>query len=302
MPPVLRIAIDDGVAYVAWGEGAARTVRLSGKMRREIRAGRAPRPVVGDYVTVSTDGLVERLEPRRTRLARRAIGVDDAAQVIAANVDVAFIATASGQDVSERRLERYLSVVHDGGVHPVVLLTKVDVSLAPAVELARVRAAVPGVDVLAVSAATGEGLAAVRARVGPGLTAALLGSSGVGKSTLVNALVGEARQETAELRADGKGRHTTTRRQLFVLPGGGLLLDTPGMRELGLQGADEGLAEAFSEVTDLAARCHYRDCSHGNEPGCAVQGALARGALARDRYEAWTHLRDESGGARPRRR
>ncbi len=297
-----RIAVDDGVAYVAWLEGGGeQSVRLAGRMLREARAGRAPRPVVGDWVDVSPDGVVAGLHPRRTRLARKAAGLRDIEQVIVANVDVAFIATSIDGDVNERRLERYLAVVHEGGVVPVVLLTKADVPVDLEAERARVRGVAPDVEILAVSARTGQGLGELARRIVPGSVAVLLGSSGVGKSTLVNALLGEAQQRVGGLRDDGKGRHTTTRRELFVLPNGGLLFDTPGMRELGLIDAEGGMEEAFAEVANLAARCRFRDCSHGTEPGCAVREALEKGELEPARFESWRKLRGEIEARRRRR-
>ncbi|HEY8039047.1 MAG TPA: ribosome small subunit-dependent GTPase A [Polyangiaceae bacterium] len=303
MNEVARIAIDDGVAYIAWVEGGGeRSVRLEGKMLRDVRRGLAPRPVVGDWVELSPDGMVVSLRPRRTRLARKAAGVQDVEQVIAANVDVAFVATAADGDVNERRLERYLSVVLDGGVEPVVLLMKADACADLEGERARVRSVAAGVEILAVSARTGEGVDAVARRITPGTLAVLLGSSGVGKSTLLNRLMGEARQRIGALRDDGQGRHTTTRRELFVLPNGGLLVDTPGMREMGLIDAEEGLADAFPEVEAIAARCRFRDCKHGREPGCAVKEALERGELDAQRYESWRKLAGEIEGRGKRRR
>ena len=240
MSEVARIAIDDGIAYVAWGQAGPVSVRLSAKMLREVRAGTAPRPVVGDLVTILNDGTVEELMPRRTRLARRAAGTQGGQQILAANVDLGFVATAAGADVNERRLERYLAIVHEGGVEPVILLTKADTSENLEVEMARVRHAVGDVRVLAVSSTTGLGVGEVAAMVAPDRLAVLLGSSGVGKSTLVNRLLGNDRQRVAGLRNDGKGRHTTTRRELFALPGGGFLFDTPGLREVGLVGEPSG--------------------------------------------------------------
>jgi ribosome biogenesis GTPase len=299
-----RIAIDDGVAYVAWveGGGGERSVRLDGKMLREVRTRGAARPVVGDWVEVSSDGQIVALKPRHTRLARKAAGLHDVEQVIAANVDLAFVATSADGDVNERRLERYLAVVHDGGVEPVVLLMKADACADVEAERARVRGAVADVDIIAVSARTGEGVDEVARRIGPGTLATLLGSSGVGKSTLVNRLVGEARQKVGDLRDDGKGRHTTTRREIVLLPGGGMLLDMPGMRELGLIDADQGLGEAFPEVSALTLQCRFRDCQHAREPGCAVRSALASGALDAPRFESWQKLRDELGQRRKPRR
>jgi ribosome biogenesis GTPase len=299
-----RIAIDDGVAYVAWleGGGGERSVRLDGKMLRDVRTRGATRPVVGDWVEVSTDGQIVSLKPRRTRLARKAAGLHDVEQVIAANVDLAFVAAGADGDVNERRLERYLAVVHDGGVEPVVLLMKADACADIEAERARVRSAVADVDIIAVSARTGEGVDEVARRIAPGTLATLLGSSGVGKSTLVNRLVGEARQKVGDLRDDGKGRHTTTRREIVLLPGGGMLLDMPGMRELGLIDAEQGLGEAFPEVSALTVQCRFRDCQHAQEPGCAVRSALANGALDAARFESWQKLRDELGQRRKPRR
>jgi ribosome biogenesis GTPase len=299
-----RIAIDDGVAYVAWieGGGGERSVRLDGRMLREVRTRGATRPVVGDWVEVSPDGQIVALKPRRTRLARKAAGSHDVEQVIAANVDLAFVAAGADGDVNERRLERYLAVVHDGGVEPVVLLMKADVCADIESERARVRSAVADVDIIAVSARTGEGVDEVARRIAPGRLATLLGSSGVGKSTLVNRLVGEARQKVGDLRDDGKGRHTTTRREIVLLPGGGMLLDMPGMRELGLIDAEQGLGEAFPEVSALTLQCRFRDCQHAQEPGCAVRSALASGALDAARFQSWEKLRDELGQRRKPRR
>lgn len=236
MSEVARIAIDDGIAYVAWAAAGPVSVRLSSKMLRDVRAGTTPRPVVGDLVTLSKDGQVEELMPRKTRIARRAAGKEDVVQILVANVDLGFIATAAGADVNERRLERYLAIVRDGGVEPVILLTKADTSEDLETETARVQRAVGEVRVLAISSTTGLGVGEVAAMVAPDRLAVLLGSSGVGKSTLVNRLLGTDRQRVAGLRDDGKGRHTTTRRELFALPGGGFLFDTPGLREVGLVG------------------------------------------------------------------
>jgi ribosome biogenesis GTPase len=299
-----RIAIDDGVAYVAWTEGGGgeRSVRLDGKMLREVRTRGAPRPVVGDWVEISSDGLIVALRPRRTQLARKAAGLHDVEQVIAANVDLAFVAAGADGDVNERRLERYLALVHDGGVAPVVLLMKADACADLEAERARVRSVAAEVDVVAVSARTGQGVDEVARRISPGTLATLLGSSGVGKSTLVNRLLGQARQKVGDLRDDGKGRHTTTRREIVPLPGGGMLLDMPGMRELGLIDAEQGLGEAFPEVTALTVQCRFRDCQHTEEPGCAVRAALASGALDAPRFESWQKLRDELGQRRKPRR
>jgi ribosome biogenesis GTPase len=298
-----RIAIDAGVAYVAWLEGGGEvSVRLGGKMLRQARAGQALRPVVGDWVEVSDGGLVVEVKPRRTVLSRKAAGLAEVEQVMAANVDTAFVATSADGDLNERRLERYLAVIHDGGVEPVILLTKADACADVERERDRIHRAAPGVETLVVSAATGRGVDEVAQRIGSGRLAALLGSSGVGKSTLVNRLLGEERHRVGDVRDDGKGRHTTTRREIARLPGGGLLLDMPGMRELGLMDAAQGVDDAFAEVSRAASRCRFRDCSHGTEPGCRVRAGLESGELTAERVESWRMLLGEMQGRRKRRR
>jgi ribosome biogenesis GTPase / thiamine phosphate phosphatase len=298
-----RIAIDAGVAYVAWPDGGGElSVRLGGKMLRQARAGETLRPVVGDWVEVSPGGLVVEVKPRRTVLARKAAGLADVEQVMAANVDTAFVATSADGDVNERRLERYLAVIHDGGVEPVILLTKADACDDVERERERIRHAAPGVETIVVSGKTGLGVEEVAQRVGSGRLAALLGSSGVGKSTLVNRLLGEERHRVGDVRDDGKGRHTTTRREIARLPGGGLLLDMPGMRELGLIDAGQGVDDTFAEVSRAASRCRFRDCSHGTEPGCRVREGLESGELAAERVEGWRKLLGELLGRRKRSR
>jgi ribosome biogenesis GTPase len=197
------------------------------------------------------------------------------------------------EDLSLRRLERYLTLANESGAFPVFLLTKADLSDDPAAAVAEVETIARGTPVLAISSETGAGLDTVRSYLTPGTTAALLGSSGVGKSTLVNTLAGEDLLETREIRDDGKGRHTTTRRELIVLPSGALLIDTPGMRELQLWLADEGLEEAFEDVTELFGNCRFSDCAHEAEPGCAVKQALADGTLAPERWESYRKLQAE---------
>jgi len=231
--------------------------------------------------------------PRRGAFRRKTAGAVTDVQIVAANVDLAIVATALPHDVNLRRIERYLTLAWESGAVPLVLVTKADLVDDTEPALATVRAIAPGVDVLAVSTYTGTGMDELRARLQPGITAVLIGSSGVGKSTLVNALLGAERQRTADVREGGGGRHTTTHRELLDLPGGGFLIDTPGMRELQLWSADEGFESAFDDVAELAEQCRFRDCAHESEPGCAVLAAVERGALDAARLDSWHRLRRE---------
>jgi ribosome biogenesis GTPase len=295
-----RVAVEHKDAYGLYVDGGEVRATLAGKLRHAAAGGgAAARPAVGDWVAArlpTGDGgaVIHAVLDRTSAFTRKTAGKTAAEQVVAANVDVVLLLVALTEDPNLRRLERYLAVAWESGAQPVVILSKSDlVSDAPQ-RLAHVRAVAAGVPVLVTSAVTGAGLEAVRSYLGPGRTLALLGPSGVGKSTLANALLGSARQQTADVRDyDGKGRHTTTRRELVPVPGGGLLLDTPGMRELGLWDAGAGLAEAFGEIAALAGACRFRDCTHEQEPGCAVVAAAAAGRLAPDRLASYRKLQAE---------
>lgn len=294
-----RIVEDLGVAWRAWvADGTELLVKTPGRLRRRDTE-QGTRPVVGDFVLIRPDrgggsAIVERLLERRTRLARRAAGERVAEQLLVANVDVAFLAQSLNRDLNPRRLERYLVLARDGGVTPVVLLTKADLCEDPA-ELLREIAAVAGeAPVLVTSARTKGGLDPLLPWLRPGTTVAVLGSSGVGKSTLINALLGEERHRTAEIReTDDRGRHTTTTRNIVRLGNGTLVVDTPGMRELGLVESAESLAAVFDDVAALAAACRFSDCGHESEPGCAVAAAAGDGRLEPSRLESWRKLRRE---------
>lgn len=273
--------------------------RLSGRFAHEALEGGYP--VAGDWVAVDSQGglaLIAAVLPRRTAFLRKAAGQAQTVQVAAANVDIALLVASLNADLSPRRLERYLAATYESGAEPVVLLTKADLCPDPEPLIAEVQAVAFGVPVLAISGATGEGLAALEAYLAPGQTAVLLGSSGVGKSTLVNALCGGDRMATRAIReGDARGRHTTTHRELILLPSGALILDTPGMRELGLWQADAGVeavfADATAEVERLAQDCRFRDCSHEREPGCAVRMALDEGRLDAGRWRSFQKLQRE---------
>jgi ribosome biogenesis GTPase len=284
------------------GPEAPLEARATGRLRHE--AGPAELPVVGDWVAVDArpdEGAasVHVVLPRRTQLRRRAPADYGAPfQVLAANVDVVLVATSLNRDLNVRRVERFLTAAWESGARPVVVLTKVDLARDPvevAIAEAQLEEVAAGVPVVATSAVSGAGLDAVRAFLGAGRTVVLIGSSGVGKSTLANALLGEERLLVREIREDdARGRHTTVGRELVALPGGdGLLLDTPGLRELGLWDDGTGLDLAFADVARTAEACRFTDCGHDSEPGCAVRAAVEDGTLHSDRFEGWRKLARE---------
>ncbi|MDQ2860516.1 MAG: ribosome small subunit-dependent GTPase A [Pseudomonadota bacterium] len=270
---------------------------ISGRLARDAVVGGYP--AAGDWVALADGGpgelaIIHHVLSRRTAFTRKAAGPGGGIQVVAANVDLAFLVAALNGDLNPRRLERYLASAWQSGATPVVVLTKADLCPDVAAAVAEVETMAVGAPVLAISSRTGEGLDAVRAYLAPGRTAVMVGSSGVGKSTLLNALMGSERMATGAVReADGRGRHTTSHRELIALPGGGLLLDTPGMRELGLWDSDEGVAAVFEDIESLAASCNFGDCGHTNEPGCAVRAALERGALDDGRWQNYRKLQRE---------
>jgi ribosome small subunit-dependent GTPase A len=251
-------------------------------------------PAVGDWVALRGE-LAVAILPRTSAFTRTVAGRSSAAQVVAANLDAVLVVDSLAGETRLRRVERYLAVAWGSGATPVVVLTKADLCDDVPAAVAEVAEDALGVEVLPVSSVTGEGVAAVRTLLGPGRTGAMVGPSGVGKSSLANALAGQVLAETREIReSDGRGRHTTTARELHLLPGGGMLVDTPGMRELGLYDDAEGVDTAYADVASLAAECRFRDCGHRSEPGCAVAAALDDGRLDPARYSAWRKLQAEA--------
>ncbi|MCY4564416.1 MAG: ribosome small subunit-dependent GTPase A [Gammaproteobacteria bacterium] len=250
------------------------------------------RPAVGDWVLFDRQsGQIDRLLSRKSLLKRVSPGATSRVQVIGANVDALFVVTSCNEEFNPSRLERYLSLAHEGNVRPVLVLTKRDQAESPSRFAEQAATLEAGLDVQLVNALDRSTLDGVAAWCGPGRTVALAGSSGVGKSTLINTLAGADVQATASVRSDRKGRHTTTSRSLHLLPRGGLVLDTPGVRELQVAGA--GVAVLFADVEDLARRCRFGDCAHGGEPGCAVRQAVLDGKLDERRLENYLKLRRE---------
>jgi ribosome biogenesis GTPase len=282
-----RVAAAHRAAYDVQTAGGTVRTRLPGRQLHE-----GVEVAVGDWVGLS-DGLIRTVLPRHSAIVRQSAGLTSEMQTLAANVDLAFIVTSLGPDLEPRRIERYLVTIWESGAMPEVVLTKADRVDDPSEQVALVEAVAVGVPIHVVSALTGQGCDALRARLAPGVTAVLIGSSGVGKSTLVNRFAGSELMAVSETREDDdEGRHTTSHRELIELPGGGLVIDTPGIRELQLWDSG-GIGEAFADVEELAAACRFNDCSHGTEPGCAVNAALASGALEQARYDSWRKLQRE---------
>ena len=257
-------------------------------------------PCVGDWVLIhhyndQSAAIIHQVLPRRTVLQRKTPGIGFGRQMIAANLETAFIVQACQYDFNPKRLERTLVMVAEGGLEAVVLLTKTDLATPCELErLLEVVGSITNAPVIAMSNLTGHGLGEVRRRLVPGRTCCLLGSSGVGKTTLMNRLLGRQAFKTAEISGTGEGTHTTTRRQLILLEGGGLVIDTPGMREFGMAEAGAGLEATFDDLANLAGLCRFDDCTHLSEPGCAVRAALECGELSTQRYENYLKLRKES--------
>jgi ribosome biogenesis GTPase len=291
-----RVTLELKGFFEVTGEDGARLGEVTGKFIHDAR-GASEYPVIGDWVAVipqpgdDTRAGIHAVLPRQTRFSRKTAGEHEHEQVVAANIDIVFLVSALDGNYNLHRLERYLAAAWASGAQPVVLLNKVDLNEDTNAILAEMAAVCRDVPVHLISAQTRRGLKALAPYLQPGRTIALLGSSGVGKSTLINRLVGEHLQDTQEVReADHKGRHTTTQRELIVAPSGVIVIDTPGMRELQPWDAAAGIDAAFGDVAAVAARCRFRDCSHTVEPGCAVRAALADGSLESVRWQTYLRM------------
>jgi ribosome biogenesis GTPase len=294
-----RISAVDRGSYLIRDELREVPAELSGKLSYQIESS-VDLPCVGDWVTAQyfnndTIAIIHRVFPRKTFLRRKTAGENVDYQMIAANIDTAFIVQSCHFDFNPRRLDRYLVMAADGHVEPIVILTKTDLITQHELDQKlTIISSVTKARVLALSNITGIGFDQFRQTLSPGRTYCLLGSSGVGKTTLINRLIGQEAFDTKEVSGTGEGTHTTSRRQLIVLSQGAMLIDTPGMRELGIIGASDGVNMGFEEFVVLSANCRYANCSHEHEPGCAIRAAVKRGELSEDRYSSYIKLKKES--------
>ena len=296
-----RVAVEDKHFYRVWTADAELTAQVTGKFIHESRRDHSILPKVGDWVAVKLlpnedKATIHAILPRRTKITRKTSGRETAAQILATNVEIVFLVTAADSTFNAARLERMLVMAHESGALPVVVLNKIDLCDDLDTKLAEAQRAAGEALVLAACALTGKGMKKVAALIKPGDTVVFIGTSGVGKSSLINKLYGEDLMPTVEVReSDAKGRHTTTWREMIFLPKGGVVIDTPGMREFHLWDAAQGAKDAFPEIEALALTCHFTNCTHTTEKNCAVLPALAAGTLPRERYESFVKLQLELG-------
>ncbi len=293
-----RVAIHYRDKYMLYGAGQEFQAQVSGKFEYNAK-GLHEYPAVGDWVAVQPPvgggmGIIHGVLERRSQFARKTAGSRTSQQIVAANADIVFLVSGLDDEINLRRIERYLTVAYESSARPVIVLNKIDLYPEYTDIADEIAAIAPGVDIVPVCATSGEGIQSVSGYLTTGVTGALLGSSGVGKTTIVNDLLGESRYRTQEVREnDSHGRHTTTHRELVLLPRGGLIIDTPGMREIQLWGDAESLNASFSDIAELASGCRFRDCRHEAEPGCAVTAAIEDGTLDAGRYESYKKLQKE---------
>ena len=294
-----RVAVEDKHFFRVWTAEAELLAQVTGHCLHEAHGSNAKLPKVGDWVAVKLvaneeKAMIHAILPRRTRLCRKMTGRDSAEHILATNIDTAFMVTAADASFDAARLEQMLVMAHESGARPVVLLNKIDLCDDLDARLADAARVAGDALVLAACALTGRGVEQLAQLIKPGDTAVFIGTSGVGKSSLINRLYGEDIQATVEVRTnDAKGRHTTSWREMIFLPQGGVVIDTPGMREFHIWIASEGSKQAFPEVDALSLRCHFRDCTHTKENQCAVRAALAAGTLPRERYDSFLKLQLE---------
>jgi ribosome biogenesis GTPase / thiamine phosphate phosphatase len=294
-----RVAVEDKHFFRVWTADAELLAQVTGKCMHEARGSNAKLPKVGDWVAVrlvpnEEKALIQAILPRRTQLCRKMIGRGSTEHILATNIDTAFLVTAADSSFDTVCLEQMLAITHESGARAVVLLNKIDLCDDLDARLADATRVAGGALVLAACALTGRGLKTLSELIKPGDTAVFIGTSGVGKSSLINRLYGEDIQATVEVRTtDAKGRHTTSWREMIFLPQGGVVIDTPGMREFHIWIASEGSKQTFPEVDALSVRCHFRDCTHTKENKCAVRAALAAGTLPRERYDSFLKLQLE---------
>ena len=291
------VSQEKGMYRIATSKGE-KLAEVSGKFRYGA-ATVSDYPAVGDFVMADWNeaggnAVIQNVLHRKSCFTRKAAGDARQEQIVAANIDTVFLCMSLNNDFNLRRLERYLSVAWDSGAVPVIVLTKADLCIDLEQKQAEVSSIAIGVDVLVTTASEKDGYRQILPYIADGKTVAFIGSSGVGKSTLINCLLGEQRLDTNGLRNDDKGRHTTTHRELILLPNGGMVIDTPGMRELGMWDSKSGIDHTFGEIEALEARCKFKDCSHHNEPGCAIRQALEDGTLSKERWLSYQKLKTEN--------
>lgn len=290
-----RVALEHKRMYRVWTENGEPLCEVSGKFSF-LASGREDYPAVGDWVVLQermneNRGTIHAILPRKSKFSRKSAGLVTEEQIIAANVDTIFLVNSLNEDLNLRRLERYLLLTWESGANPVIILSKADLCENVKAKIQEVESVALGVPIIAISALENSGLENIQDYLQPGKTIALLGSSGVGKSTITNLLLGEQKQIVQEIRTgDDKGKHTTTHRELILLPNGTVLIDTPGMRELQLWESSDGISESFSDIEILTQLCRFRDCKHEKEPGCAVHRAIETGELSEERLYSYKKL------------